>query len=75
VTSIPSYTADAAYIFTGYAHADAGIIFQCMAYLQRQSINLFYDDGIRVGQIWCDELATGIDGEIGVLGKSSITRS
>jgi hypothetical protein len=46
-----------------------------MAYLQRQSINLFYDDGIRVGQIWCDELATGIDGEIGVLGKSSITRS
>lgn len=55
------------YLFISYAHADKDAVFSTMAALQRNSVRLWYDDGIHGGENWMKILAQKIGESYGVL--------
>lgn len=55
------------YLFISYAHSDKDAVFPTMAALQRNSVRLWYDDGIHGGDNWMKILAQKIDESYAVL--------
>ena len=58
---LAAYSGDAPYIFGSYAHLDAEAVYPELLWLQDQGFNIWYDDGIRVGRDWADELARALE--------------
>ncbi len=55
------------YIFVCYAHADAHTIYPEITMLHDNGIDIWYDEGIEVGQEWRAEIAEAIEGATAVL--------
>ncbi len=56
--SIPkAYAGEEPYIFVSYAHKDSGRVFPFISALQKSGYNVWFDDGIRFGKEWEDEIA------------------
>lgn len=61
------YEGSEKYLFISYAHSDKDAVFATMAALQRNSVRLWYDDGIHGGDNWMKILAQKIEDSCGVL--------
>ncbi len=57
-----AYAGDEPYLFVSYSRADAEIVFPELSWLRNQGCNVWYDDGIRAGAEWPEELAAAIKG-------------
>lgn len=55
-----AYTGNDPYVHVCYAHDDADTVLGDIAWLTRQGINVWYDEGIPAGSRWSDELAARI---------------
>jgi TolB-like protein/Tfp pilus assembly protein PilF len=55
-----AYAGDEPYAFVSYSHRDAALVYPELSWLRGQGVNIWYDDGIRVGQNWADELANAV---------------
>ncbi len=66
-TPFPAYRGDLPYLFVCYAHADAAMVFDEMAWLNESGIRLWYDDGVRVGSVWRRVLAEALEGASGLI--------
>ncbi|HEY6599074.1 MAG TPA: toll/interleukin-1 receptor domain-containing protein [Pseudomonadales bacterium] len=55
-----AYVGDGSYIHVCYAHDDSAAVLSDIAWLTRQGINVWYDEGIPAGSRWSDELAARI---------------
>ena len=60
--NITSYSGDEPYLFICYSHRDQVAVADELARLSAQGIRFWYDDGIRPGSSWTDELAKAIAG-------------
>ena len=58
---------DKPYIFVSYAHADSQQVLQDLNILKASEVPFWYDDSIRSGSDWQDEIALAIQDSIGVL--------
>jgi hypothetical protein len=56
----PAYKGNEPYIFVGYAHKDAGIVYPELSWMKDIGINVWYDEGIEAGTEWREELARAI---------------
>ena len=61
-TPFPAYRGDDSYVFICYSHGDAGEIYSEITQLKAEGVNIWYDEGIRPGSEWTDELASAITG-------------
>ncbi len=52
-----AYDGDEPFIFVSYSHKDSEIVFPELLQLKSLGFNVWYDEGIKVGQNWTDELA------------------
>lgn len=56
----PAYTGEDPYIFVSYAHEDAEIVYPEMHRLHQRGFNIWYDEGIRPGTTWREEVAAAL---------------
>lgn len=56
-----AYRGDAASVFVSFAHRDQEHVFKDLAHLNDHGLRLWYDEGIRLGAPWRDEIASAID--------------
>ena len=56
-----AYQGSEPYIFVSYAHEDGDVVYPELAWLKRQGINVWYDEGISPGSRWSDALAKALD--------------
>ena len=56
----PAYRGTEPYVHVCYAHDDSATVLRDIAWLTRQGINVWYDEGIPVGSQWSEELAARI---------------
>ena len=59
---IPAYQGDGPYVFVCYAHDDAEAVYAEIGWLNESGVNVWYDQGVRPGHEWSEELATAIEG-------------
>ena len=57
----PAYRGAEKHIFVCYAHADSNIVYPEITSLHDNDINIWYDEGIDVGQEWRAEIAEALD--------------
>jgi hypothetical protein len=55
-----AYQGDDPYIFVSYAHEDADLVFPEMQRLNTAGFNVWYDEGIRPGSTWREEVALAL---------------
>ncbi len=55
-----AYVGNGPYVHVCYAHDDSATVLGDIAWLTRQGINVWYDEGIPAGSRWSDELAARI---------------
>ncbi len=55
-----AYVGNGPYVHVCYAHDDSATVLADIAWLTRQGINVWYDEGIPAGSRWSDELARRI---------------
>jgi TolB-like protein len=58
--SFPAYQGTEQFVFVSYSHLDTEQVFSEITLLAEQGINIWYDEGIRPGAEWRDELALAI---------------
>lgn len=56
----PAYQGDHPYIFVSYAHNDADLVFPEMQRLSDQGFKIWYDEGIKPGASWREEVALAL---------------
>ena len=56
----PAYDGDDDFVFICYAHADAPDVYAELQWLRSNGTNIWYDEGIRPGAEWTEELANAI---------------
>jgi len=56
----PAYQGDEPYIFVSYAHDDAELVYPEISRLKNRGFNIWYDEGIRPGSTWRDEVALAL---------------
>jgi len=63
-TPVPfeAYSGEGSYIFVSYAHADKVFVYECMDWLRKQGVDMWYDEGIAPAGEWVEEIATAIKG-------------
>ncbi len=57
----PAYQGDEPFVFVCYSHEDTDVVYPEIGWLQEQSINVWYDEGISAGRVWRAEIAQAID--------------
>lgn len=57
----PSYQGNDPYVFICYAHANTDLVYPDLEWLQKEGINVWYDEGISPGRLWHDEIAESIN--------------
>jgi len=62
-----AYRGDEPYVFVCYSHDDKAVVYQEIAWLHEQGVNVWYDEGISPGEEWSEELGQAIDGAHRVL--------
>jgi len=55
-----AYKGDEPYLFVSYAHDDAALVYSEISALRNQGFNIWYDEGIRPGTSWRDEVALAL---------------
>jgi len=60
-TPFPAYKGTDSFVFICYSHADAGDVYPELEFIRDSGIPVWYDEGIRPGSEWTDELAAAID--------------
>ena len=55
-----AYQGNEPYIFVSYAHDDAAYVYPEIVHLRDQGFNIWYDEGIRPGASWRDEVALAL---------------
>ena len=55
-----AYTGKLPFIFVSYAHANRDIVYPIIELLQNNGYHVWYDEGLRIGNDWRDELAEKI---------------
>jgi non-specific serine/threonine protein kinase len=58
----PAYSGADPYIFICYSHRDTATVYAEIRRLQKQGVNIWYDEGIDAGLEWTDTLADAISG-------------
>ncbi len=58
----PPYEGDEPYVFVCYAHEDSAVVYPELSWLSEAGFRYWYDEGIRPGENWPEELATAIEG-------------
>ena len=58
----PAYTGDAPYVFVCYSHRDREQVYPELVRLRDAGVNVWYDEGIKPGKAWPEELAIAING-------------
>jgi len=58
----PAYDGDEPYVFVCYSHDDAERVYQEIAWLRDQGVNIWYDEGITPGQEFPERLGNAILG-------------
>ncbi len=63
-TPVPfeAYSGEGSYTFVSYAHADKVFVYECMDWLRKQGVDMWYDEGIAPAGEWVEEIATAIKG-------------
>lgn len=56
----PAYSGDEPYIFVSYAHDDAALVYPEILRLHEQGFNVWYDEGIKPGNTWREEVALAL---------------
>lgn len=56
----PAYRGDEPYVFVSYAHDDAEVVYTELRWLKQVGFNIWYDEGIKAGTEWREELAQAI---------------
>jgi serine/threonine-protein kinase len=59
---LAAYKGTDSYVFVCYAHKDAGTVYDDLIELDRNSVKLWYDEGISAGTSWRAEIAGAIKG-------------
>ncbi len=59
-TPFPAYNGDEDFVFICYSHRDAALVYPEIQRLHEADVNIWYDEGIRPGAEWTDELANAI---------------
>lgn len=60
-TPFPAYQGADSFVFICYSHADAEVVYPELAFIRESGTKVWYDEGIRPGSEWTDELAAAID--------------
>lgn len=55
-----NHTDEAPYVFISYAHADSEEVVDTVQYLKSNHFNVWYDEGIKSGREWADEISRKI---------------
>lgn len=63
----PAYSGQDPYVFVSYSHRDKDVVYEEIRNLQDLGVNVWYDEGIEVGDEWTDTLASAISGSFCVL--------
>ena len=58
----PAYQGEEPFIFVCYAHSDMDVVYPELQWLHEQGVHIWYDEGVRPGHRWSDDLANAIDG-------------
>ena len=58
---------DAQHVFVCYAHADFAVVAPLLDWLRNEAISIWYDDGIRPGRAWTEEIADALNSASHVL--------
>jgi len=56
----PAYKGDDPYIFVSYAHDDSELVYPELQRLRELGFNIWYDEGIRPGSTWREEVALAL---------------
>ena len=64
--TLQAYQGSEPYIFISYAHKDTEPLLPLLEQLSGLGLNIWYDEGIRMGSEWPAELANALDGAAGV---------
>jgi TolB-like protein len=56
----PAYSGDDPYIFVSYSHDDAELVYPEILRLHEQGFNVWYDEGIKPGATWREEVALAL---------------
>ena len=70
-----AYNGPGMHVFVCYAHADASLVYPEITLLHERGVNIWYDEGIEIGQEWRAEIAAALENASTVLfyqSKSSI---
>ena len=59
-TPFPAYNGESDFVFICYSHQDSEAVYQEIKFLNALDVNIWYDEGIRPGAEWTDELANAI---------------
>ncbi|MFT5098657.1 MAG: hypothetical protein ACI9VI_002596 [Candidatus Azotimanducaceae bacterium] len=62
-----AYLGEDDYLFASYAHADSEWVYPEIEWLTNSGIRIWYDEGIKGGSSWTEELANLLDQSAGVL--------
>jgi TolB-like protein len=57
----PAYNGSEKHVFVCYAHADAATVYPEITELHDDGVNIWYDEGIEVGEEWRAEIAEALD--------------
>ncbi len=61
VLPFPAYCGDEPSVFVSYAHRDQAHVYNDLPRFHEAGLKLWYDEGIRLGSPWRDEIAAAID--------------
>jgi hypothetical protein len=56
-----AYDGNEPFIFVSYSHQDSDSVFPFLTWLHESGVNIWYDEGISLGQSWPEELAQAIE--------------
>ncbi len=56
-----AYKGDLPFIFVCYSHAEKDVVYPELAWLNEAGVKIWYDEGIRPGHEWTEELALSIE--------------
>ncbi len=68
-----AYNGPEKHVFVCYAHADAPIVYPEITTLHERGVNIWYDEGIELGQEWRAEIAGALEKASSVLFYQSKT--
>ena len=66
-TPLPAYSGDDEFVFVCYSHQDLTQVYEEITSLNELGVNVWYDEGIRPGAEWTDEIQYAIANDVPIL--------